>query len=329
MALIAILFISSCSPGKPSVFRKAKPLMDTFVIITVMSDSEEKADQAIDDTFARIGRFGDLINFYSDTSELALINTNAGVRPVRVSADTISVIEKALLTSRKSDGAFDATIGPVMKLWDFHQKIAPEREEVLRKLPLVDYRNVVLDRDASTVFLKKKGMLLDLGGVAKGYAADLAVKNLREKGIPSALVAIAGDIRAYGAKPDGRPWKVGVKNPRQQSASDEIIATLDLLDRAISTSGDYERSFIRDGQRFHHLLDPKTGFPAGTLMSVSVIAEDSVLADAFSTAVFILGRERGMEVLREMGMEAIIIDSHGTITATPGIRDRIEIEKKH
>jgi thiamine biosynthesis lipoprotein len=248
---------------------------------------------------------------------------------VKVSPDTLDIIETAVYVSRKSDGAFDATIGPESSLWDFHRKIKPSDEQIREKLPLVDYRNIVIDKEKSTVFLRKKGMLMDLGGIAKGYAADLAVADLRRNGITGGIVANAGDIRVFGRKPDGGPWNVGIENPRYKGGSDEIIAKLKLLDKAISTSGDYQRYFIVDGKRYHHLLNPSTGYPAYGCRSVSVITDRGAFTDAFATAVFVLGPEKGMKLVREMGMDAVIVKSDGTIMTTPGLNGIITIEKNH
>ena len=172
-------------------------------------------------------------------------------------------------------------------------------------------------------------MLLDLGGIAKGYAADLAVQALKQKGISAGLVAIAGDIKAFGLKPDKKPWVVGIKNPRQKSSDDEIIAKVPLSDKAISTSGDYERYFIIDGQRFHHLLIPQTGYPAYTCQSATVIADKGVMTDGFDNALFILGPEKGIELAKEMGMDAMIIDDKGTIHTTSGLQGKLTIERNH
>jgi thiamine biosynthesis lipoprotein len=329
----AVLFLSlvllfSCSSGQ-SVYQKSEPLMDTLVTVTVVSNSAERASKAIESAFSVIGKFGDRINFFSPSSELSEINRNAGIRPVRVSTDTLDIIETAVFVSRKSDGAFDATIGPEISLWDFHKKIKPPDEQIRKNLSLVDYRNVVIDKEKSTVFLKKKGMLMDLGGIAKGYAADLAVADLRRNGITAGIVANAGDIRVFGRKPDGMPWNVGIENPRHESGSDEIIAKVKLLDRAISTSGDYQRYFIIDGKRYHHLLDPATGYPAHGCRSVSVITDRGAFTDAFSTAVFVLGPEKGMKLVREMKMDAVIVKSDGTILTTPGLDGIITIAKSH
>jgi len=327
--LLLCMLLSSCSANRLSAYKKSKALLDTFVTITVVAASQDMADKAIEDAFDIIEKFGDLVNFYSDKSELSAINRNAGIREVRVSPETLDIIEKALFVSEKSGGAFDPTIGPEIKLWDFLKKVKPSDAEIRKNLPLVNYKNIIIDRTKSTVFLSRRNMLLDLGGIAKGFAADLAVQSLKQKGISSGLVAVAGDIKAFGLKPDKKPWIVGIKNPRQKSNDDEIIARVPLSDKAISTSGDYERYFIMDGKRFHHLLIPKSGYPANTCQSVSVIADQGVMTDAFSTAFFVLGPERGLGLAKEMGMDVMIIDSKGALHTTPGLQGKLTIERNH
>ena len=329
--IISLMLISlsalSCSQQKDSVYKKTMPLMDTVVSISVVSDAKDAAEKAIDASFEKIDRFGNLINFYAEKSELSEINRNAGIQKTKVSPETLDLIEKAIAVSERSGGAFDPTIGPIVKLWDFLNKKKPADEEIRRALPLVDYRNVIIDKTDATVFLKKRGMMLDLGGIAKGYAADLAVASLIESGMQAGLVSIAGDIRTFGLKPDKKPWAIGIKNPRQTSEKDELIATIGLSDKAISTSGDYERYFMEDGMRLHHLLDPKTGYPATACRSVSIVTDRAVNTDAFSTAVFILGPEKGMTLARELGMEAIIIDSSGTRYLTDNVKEQLTFEK--
>jgi thiamine biosynthesis lipoprotein len=169
--------------------------------------------------------------------------------------------------------------------------------------------------------------MMDLGGVAKGYGADLAVESLRKSGIRGGIVAIAGDIRTFGLKADGKPWSIGIQNPRQKGESDEIIARLGLSDKAISTSGDYQRYFVMDGRRYHHLLNPATGYPAEGCRSVTVIADSGVYTDSFATAVFVLGPDRGMKLLEETGMDGVIVEENGTIRTTAGLKGRLKIEK--
>lgn len=327
--ILSMSLVFSCSQSRQSVYRKTRPLMDTIVAITVVADSGQSAEKAIEDAFSTIERFGDLINFFSDKSELSLINRNAGVREVKVSPDTLGVIERAIYISEMSGGAFDPTIGPEIKMWDFFKKIRPSDADIKKNLSLVNYRDVVIDRDKSTVFLRKKGMLMDLGGIAKGYAADLALANLKRNGIRAGIVATAGDIRAFGLKPDGKPWNIGIKNPRQKNESDEIIARIEVSDKAISTSGDYERYFIEEGKRYHHILDPKTGYPASQCRSVTVISDKGIFADGFSTAVFVSGPEKGIKLVREAGVDAVIIDSSGVLRTTPGLKGILKIEESH
>jgi len=331
-SLIILLLLTtafSCSTRKETVFKKTMPIMDTIVSITVVADSRDAAEKAMDKTFPEISRFGDLINFYSDNSELAEINRNAGIHAVKVSPETLDVIGKAVFAADKSGGAFDPTLGPIVKLWDFLKKNRPTEIEIANTLPLVNYKDILIDRTDSTVFLKRKGMMIDLGGIAKGYAADLAVESLKKEGILSGLVSIAGDIRTFGMKPDKSPWTIGIKNPRQTGEKDELVAKIRLSDRAISTSGDYERYFIAEDKRYHHLLDPKTGMPASGCRSVSIVTDKAANTDAFSTAVFILGPDKGMKLAEEMGMDAMIIDSSGTIHMTSSIKDKITLEKGH
>jgi thiamine biosynthesis lipoprotein len=312
--------------------------MDTFVTITVVSGSEDNAEKAIDSAFSEIEKLEKLTDLFSSGSEVSLINKNAGISGVKVSPDIVDILEKALLVSEKTGGAFDVTIGPVSALYDFHKKIKPEEVEIKKKLPLVNYKDLIVDRKKSTAFLKRKGMLIDLGGIAKGYAADKAEETLKKNGINSGLVSIAGDIRAFGLKPDKRPWKIGIRSPRiptippllkgdKGGFPDDIMATIELRDMAISTSGDYERFFILDGKRYHHLLSPKTGYPADGCQSVSVITKKGVFTDAFSTGVFILGPEKGMKVLEDMGFDGVIVDSQGKVRITPDIRGKIEFKR--
>jgi len=333
----SLFTISACSPQKEKVYRKSKVLMDTLITISVVSGSGDKAEKAIDKAFGEIEKLDRLLNFFSDSSEVSEINRNAGLKAVAVSPETFAVLEKAVYASGKTDGAFDVTIGSVTTMWDFHKRTKPEDKKIKERLPLVNYKNIILNKKSSSVYLKKKGMLIDLGGIAKGYAADKAVEALKREGIKSGLVSIAGDIKAFGLKPDSKPWKIGIRNPRaippnpplvkggEGGFSDEIMATIEMTDMAISTSGDYERYFIVDKKRYHHILNPKTGYPAEGCRSVSIIAKDGAVTDPFSTGIFMLGAEKGIKLLEEMGIDGIIVDKNGKIHTTPNLRGKLEI----
>ncbi len=315
-----LLLLLSCSKGEERVFRKSKILMDTLVTISVVERSGERAERVIDSAFDEIKRLEGLISFWTEDSEIATINRNAGISPVKVSSLTLDMIEKALFISEKTGGAFDPTVGSLMRLWDFKRGIIPDEKAIKERMKLVDYSSVTIERKDSTVFLRRKGMSFDTGGIAKGYAADLAVSVLKRMGIRAGLVAVAGDIKAFGTKPDGMPWRVGIRNPRPSGKDDDILMTVELKDKAISTSGDYERFFIKDGRRYHHILNAKTGYPAMGCQSVTVIAKEGALTDGFATAIFVLGPERGMKVIEDFGYEGLIIDAEGRVYKTKGLR---------
>jgi thiamine biosynthesis lipoprotein len=325
--VVFCLLLLSCPSSKERVFKKDRILMDTLVTIQVVADGPERAEKAIDRAFSEIESLERLLNFYSEGSELSKINRSAGGKGVRVSPETIDVIMKAVYAAEMTEGAFDVTLGPEIILWDFAGKKRPGDETIKERLGLVNYKWIVIDKERSTASLRKKGMMIDLGGIAKGYAADRAVSELKREGIASGIVSVAGDIRAFGSKPDGSLWRIGIRNPRQSGKDDEIMATVKLKDMAISTSGDYERFFIDEGIRYHHILNPKTGYPAAGCRSVSVIAKEGALTDSFSTGVFVLGPEKGIDVLRKMGFEGVVVDDHGVLHTTAGLRDGIELKR--
>lgn len=216
-AFCLLAFLISCTSQKEKIFRKSRVLMDTLVTITAVSDSKASAEKAIDTAFSEIEKIEKLSNFFSPDSEISRINRTAGITWAKVSPDTLNILDKALIVSEKTGGAFDITIGPVISLYDFHKKMKPDEITIKEKLPLVNYRDLIIDRNLSAAFLRKKGMLIDTGGITKGYAADRAVDALRKAGIHAGLVSVAGDIRAFGLKPDSKPWKIGMQIQRQQA----------------------------------------------------------------------------------------------------------------
>jgi thiamine biosynthesis lipoprotein len=299
--------------------------MYTVVSITVFSDSKEKAERAIQKTFNELERIATLLNFYSKDSEISLINRKAGISPVKVSPETIEIIKKALYVSDNTEGAFDITIGPIVRLWDFQNKRLPDEKKLKEKIKVIGYKNILLDENNNTIFIKKKGVQIDLGGIIKGYAADKAVELLKSSGIEAGIVAIGGDIKTFGRRPDGIPWAIGIQNPRQKTKEDEIFALMRFFSEiAISTSGDYEKYFILNGVRYHHLLDPKTGYPSYESRSVTIVSNESALSDAFATGIFILGPEKGLKILERLNLEGVIISKDGKIFITEGLKEKIE-----
>lgn len=331
LLLLLFPFLLSFNGRQERIFRKSLILMDTLTTITVVADSEKKAESGIDAAFLEIKKLEKLISFWDPESEISSVNKNAGVLPVKVSPQTLDLIQYALYISEKTDGAFDPTIGPVIRQWDFKKQKKPAPAKLGEALKLVNYREMKIDGKNSTAYLAKKGMSFDTGGIAKGYAADLAEKVLKSKGIKAGLIAIAGDIKGFGRKPDGKGWIVAIRNPRE-SKGNELLAKIELLDEAISTSGDYERYFFEDGKRFHHILNPETGYPARGIQSVSIVAPKGVSTDGFSTGIFIMGPEKGTKKMKELGLDGIIVEdiegNKGKLYITDKIRPRVQVLRK-
>lgn len=335
-SLLLTLLLSGCT-REEMMFKESRVLMDTYCTITVVSSSKESAREAIDAGFGEIKKLELLLNYYSDDSELTSINRAAGIRPVKVSKETLEILEKTSDIYEITDGSFDPSIAPLIKLWDFSRSNAehkiPSRKYVEEAIRLVDYRKVAINHAASEVMLKDKGMELDLGGIAKGFGADKAVAAIKAKGIKAALVAIAGDIRGYGLSTSGNAWKVGIQNPRPDAVSEkpweDIFASLALDNSAISTSGDYQRFFIQDGKRYHHILSTETGFPADSnLVSVSVITPEGYISDSLSTAIFILGADKGLSLLKSKGYDGVLVTKDKKVLITNNMKDKIDILNK-
>lgn len=328
-ALIAVIIVVAVflARGQKNVISDSRISMDTVVSVSLVATSNKKAEKAFDAVYADFEELSKKIDFYSDKSEIHRINANAGIKAVEVSPETLDLIKEALRVAGISGGAFDPTTGVVTVLWDFVKKESPDRKDLAQAVKLISYKNVKIDEEKKTVYLAKKKMQIDLGGIAKGYAADRAIEILQGLGIEAALVAVAGDIRAYGVKPNGHTWKVGIQDPRPEDPSHNIMAALSLENRAISTSGDYQRFFEIEGVRYHHILDPSTGMPARGSQSVSVIAEKAVDTDSLATAVFVLGPRKGMSLLKKLGYDGVIVDEYGNVLVTEGIKDAIEIKR--
>jgi thiamine biosynthesis lipoprotein len=320
------------------MFKESRTLMDTFCTITVVTTSEEKAGEAIEAGFGEIKKLDRLLNNFEPDSEISTISKEAGIQAVHVNRETLDLMQKTIGISEITNGAFDPTIAPVYKLWKFSGRPAnpsmPPQDAIESALKFVDYKKIEINSGASEIYLQEKGMELDLGGIAKGYAADKAVEAIKAKGIPSALVAIAGDIRGYGLSTTGNPWKVGIQDPRPENPASErpwedIFATIYLKDSAISTAGDYQRFFFKNGKRYHHIIDPKTGYPAESgLISVSVISPEGYISDGIDTSILILGAEKGMKLLESMGVDGVLVDSQKRVFITKNLRGKIEILHK-
>ena len=307
-----------------AVVTRAQMQMGTLVKITAVARSESAAQAAATAGFAEIRRLEELLSTWIPTSELSRVNAAAGVLPVHVSLETLTVVQRAVQAAEMTDGGFNVAIGPAVDAWNVieGQRIPTEAElDALR--PLVDLQAVRADVQAQTIYLEKIGMRIDVGGIGKGYAADQALDALRRAGAVAGVVALSGDIKTFGRLPGGKMFPVGIQHPRQDGA---VLAWIDLQDEAISTAGDYERFFERDGVRYHHILDPRTLQPARSCQSVTVIAREGVWADGLDTGIFVMGPERGMELVEQLpDVEAIIVDQDGHLLVSSGLKQRIRL----
>jgi len=300
--------------------------MGAEVRVTVWTTDEAAARAAMDAVFAEFDRLDALLSVWKPGSDVQRINAASGGAPVRVSADTLAVVRAAQQTSAITDGKFDITFGALSDVWKFEHdqdNRLPSDDQIAARLPHVDYQAVRVDEAAHTIALARAGVRIHLGGIGKGYAVDRAIAVLRERGLRDFLIQSGGDLYAAG-QPGDRPWKLGINDPR--GAPDESFATIELRDRTLSTSGDYERFFVKDGQRYHHLLDPDTGRPARGSRSVTIVAPTATEADGLSTGVFILGPDKGMALVERLpDVEGVIVTADNRVLISSGLRGRITV----
>ena len=287
-----------------------RAIMGTAVSVELWADDEASAAAAIEAVMQEMVHIDQSMSPYIETSELALINREAARHPVKISAEMFYLLKTALHYSQISDGAFDISFASVGYMYDYRNHIEPDEAQIQKQLSAIDYRSIKLDAGNSTVHFLKPGMRIDLGGIAKGYAVDKGADVLLARGIRHAIVTAGGDSRIIGDR-RGRPWMVGVKDPR---IGNKEAVVLPLENTALSTSGDYERYFMDGDRRVHHILNPRTGKSATGIRSVSVLAPRGIDTDALTKPLFILGVERGMRIIdRIPGVDAIVIDDQGQL----------------
>jgi len=301
--------------------------MGTLVSITAVAPTRQAANQAVEAGFLEIKRLERMLSTWIPTSELSQVNGSAGKQPVVVSPETLTLVRLSLQIGEMTDGAFNIALGPAIEAWNVSvEPRLPAAAELEALKTFVDLRAVHADVWARTVFLERSGMRIDVGGIGKGYAADQAAAVMKKAGAQAGVVALAGDIKTFGRLPGDHGFPVGIRHPRREDA---VLAWVDLQDEAISTAGDYERFFEKDGLRYHHILDPATLRPARGCQSVTVIAKDGVWADGLDTGVFVLGPERGMALIEHLDdIEAIIVDAEGRVHLSSGLRGRIRLTEQ-
>lgn len=299
--------------------------MGSALRIAVWATDGAAADAAINRVSQEFGRLESLLSVWKSGSDVVRLNAAAGQSPVPVSADTLAVLAAARDASERTGGKFDVTFGALADIWKFdhdQDNIVPDRRAIAARLPLVDYHAVHVDAAKGSAFIARPGVRVHLGGIGKGYAIDRAVAMLREAGFADFLIQAGGDLFASGTN-NGVPWTLGIADPR---GDHQAFAAIEVADSTISTSGDYERAFIKDGVRYHHLLDPDTGEPARRCRSVTIVAGSAMLADVLSTGVFIMGPESGMRLIEEMAdVEAVIVTADNALLISSGLRGRVDL----
>lgn len=296
---------------------RVEAIMGTEVRVELWHEDTAAARAAIGAVMDEMHRIDALMSPFKPDSELSRINREAAQKPVVISQEMFDLISRSLGFSKLSGGAFDITFSSVGYLYDYRERVKPSDAEIAKALPGVNYRHLQLDRKRRTIHFARSGVRIDLGGIAKGYAVDNCIALLKKRGVTNAIVTAGGDSRLLGDR-RGRPWNVGIRDPRR---SDDVVTVLPLVDVAISTSGDYERFFEEDGVRHHHIINPKTGKSASGVRSVTVIGPDGVTTEGLTKSVFVRGPEEGMRLIESLSnVDAIIIDAAGNISYSKRLR---------
>ncbi|MDH4186641.1 MAG: FAD:protein FMN transferase [Nitrospira sp.] len=307
---------------EPAIVIRAQMLMGTLVKITAVAQTPSAAQVAATAGFAEIRRLEERLSTWIPTSELSRVNAAAGHLPIRVSPETLTVVQRAIQAGEMTGGGFNIAIGPAVDAWRVTEDQRIPTESALEALrPLVNLTSVHVNVQSQTIYLEKTGMRIDVGGIGKGYAADQAAMVMQKAGALAGVVALSGDIKTFGGLPGGKRFPVGIQHPRKDGA---VLVWIDLQDEAISTAGDYERFFEQDGIRYHHILDPRTLQPARGCQSVTVIAKEGVWADGLDTGIFVMGVEAGMKLVESLpDVEAVIVDHAGAVHVSSGLQGRI------
>ncbi|MDH5427041.1 MAG: FAD:protein FMN transferase [Nitrospirota bacterium] len=309
--------------AKDSLIKRSQYLMGTLVFVTGVAQDEETAKTAVTQGLAEIRRIEQLMSTWIPTSELSKVNAAAGKHSVPVSLENMEVLKASLRMAQLTEGGFNIAVGPAVTAWNVSQEgRIPSLAELDAVRPFIALDNVVLDEAASTVFLNRAGMQIDVGGIGKGYAADLVVEVMKKAGATAGVVALSGDIKTFGRMPDQERFVFGIQHPRKEQG--EVLGRIELENEAVSTAGDYQRFIMKDGIRYHHILDPTTLQPARGCQSVTIIAKDGVMADGLDTGIFVMGSEKGMALIESLpDVEGVIVDQHGKIRVSSGLRSRL------
>ncbi|MFD0932882.1 FAD:protein FMN transferase [Psychroflexus salinarum] len=314
--LITAFCLIGISVQSQSIFKRDLGLMGSKFDITVVANSKEEANTYIDEAVEEIQRIENLISSWKFTSQTSKINRNAGLKPVKVDCELFQLIQRSINISKITDGAFDISFAAIYKIWNFNGEDIeiPDQDKISASVEAIGYEHIVLNEVNSTVFLSKKDMKIGFGAIGKGYAADKAKQLLIDNGVVSGIINASGDMNTWGVQPNGKPWKVAITNPMDKSKS---YGLFDLENRAVVTSGNYEKFTLIDGERYSHIIDPRTGMPTKGILSVTVFAPKAELADALATSVFVMGTDIGLHIINQIPeVETIIVKSDGSLATS-------------
>jgi thiamine biosynthesis lipoprotein len=321
--IVLILLLFTAEINAQESYRERCVLMGCDFEITVVAGDSLEAEHFIGMAKSEISRIERLISSWDKDSQTSEINRNAGKQPVSVDQELFDLIERSIMISKLTDGAFDISYASMDRIWKFDGSMLafPSVEKVKESIAKIGYEHIVLDRDDHTVFLNKVGMRIGFGGIGKGYAADKAKALLISEGVQAGIINASGDLNTWGRQPDGQEWKVAITNPMNKK---KVFTILPVSDKAIVTSGDYEKYVEFKGERYSHIINPKTGYPCQGILSVSVMAQKAELADALATSIFVMGVETGVDRVNQLpGVECIVVDDTGKVYSSKNI----EIEK--
>ncbi|MEC8830734.1 MAG: FAD:protein FMN transferase [Bacteroidota bacterium] len=299
--------------------KKTLKLMGTRFEITVVAPNEEIGYINIDEAVSEIERIEAIISSWSENSETTLINKNAGIKPVKVSRELFNLIERAIKISEITDGAFDITYASMDNIWKFDGTMdkVPTTTEIKNSVAKVGFKKIQLDQENLTVYLPEKGMKIGFGAIGKGYAADKAKDLLVSKDVKGGIINASGDLTTWGTKVTGEKWLVGIANPLSK---DKVFSWLPIVESSVATSGNYEKYIMLNGEKYSHIIDPRTGYPTKGINSVSIFAKQAELCDALATAVFTMGRDVGLHMINQIdGVEAVVVDSENKVHRSSGI----------
>ncbi|MFD2919299.1 FAD:protein FMN transferase [Terrimonas rubra] len=319
IAILGVLLLCNLGVFAQVLRKRTVTLMGSRFDITIVDKDSISAEANIDAVIAEVSRIEDLISDWRSYTQVSKVNQNAGITPVKVDKEVFELTERAIRLSELTGGAFDISFAAMDRIWKFDGSMTsmPSPEAIKKSVAKVGYKNIILNKKESTIFLKLKGMKIGFGALGEGYAADKCKAMMMAKGVPAGIINGSGDMNTWGKRPDGSNWNIGITDPKD---TDRFFAIIPLDSGAVVTSGSYEKFVTFNGKRYAHIINPKTGYPATGLSSVTVFGPGAELANGLSTSIMVLGKQAGLRLLKRFpGMSAILVDDHGRYTSSPGL----------